>query len=139
MIAHNARALAAPTNKIVVIYAALLTWVLKIVVQDGIVRLPELPQIDYGGCCPGTGVVYITRLRYVRVITFRGRSTFSPAPLRTLIAPIFDEHLRCWPRLTLDRVFDAMRSVPNDVDPFHYVGSSGKNILEHVTLADNDG
>jgi hypothetical protein len=44
MIAHNARALAAPTNKIVVIYAALLTWVLTIVEQDGIVRLPELPQ-----------------------------------------------------------------------------------------------
>jgi hypothetical protein len=86
----------------------------------------------------GTGVVYITRLR-LTVITFRGRSAFSPAPLRTLVAPIFGEHLRCWPRLTLDRVFDAMRSVPNDVDPFHYVGLSEENILEHVTLTDNDG
>ena len=139
MIAHTAKALATPTNKIVVICAALLAWALKSVVHDGIVRLPELPQIDYGGCCPRTHVVYTGTLRHARLISFRARSRFSPAPFRGWVATILDEHLRYWPRLTVERVCDAMRSVSNHADPCHYVGSSEKDILEHVTLIDDHG
>ena len=38
---------------------------LKLVVQDGIVRLPESQQIGYEGCCPKTGCEPIPRVSFV--------------------------------------------------------------------------
>jgi hypothetical protein len=52
---------------------------------------------------------------------------------------IFSEYFRWRPSLALDRVYDAMRSVPNDIDACHHLAASGKDILKRVTLADDDG
>jgi hypothetical protein len=58
-----------------------------------------------------------------------------------LTPPIFSPNLsEYWrPRLTLDCVYDAMRSVPDDIDAGHYLAASGKDVLKRVTLADDDG
>ena len=54
------------------------------------------------------------------------------------LVAIHDEHLRCWPRLAIDRAYDAIRSVPNNGDSRQQVGLSGENVLKHVAFADYD-
>jgi len=57
----------------------------------------------------------------------------SPCPA------IFTEHFRRWARLMGNHVCDTLGGVPDDVYPRHYLGASGKGILQHVALADDDG
>jgi hypothetical protein len=53
-IANTARAVTAPMNRMLIIYAAFLACVVKAVVQAGNVRLLELRDVGYQGCCPET-------------------------------------------------------------------------------------
>jgi len=52
---------------------------LKLVVQDGIVRLPESQQIGYEGCCPKTGCEPIPRVSFVEDLAM----VFAGSAVRT--------------------------------------------------------